>query len=78
MAALCEAVVAAIDFGPRDLLSPTDREWLRDAITTCVDASVETELTLIAHLLAEALEAAPDRLGDRFDRSHEADEYGVD
>ncbi len=78
VAVLREAVLAAVDFGPRDIPSPTDREWLRDAIAICVDASIETELATIAHLLAEALEAAPDGLGNRFDRSHDADRYGVD
>jgi hypothetical protein len=75
---MCSVVVDAVDFGPRDIGSPDDRDWLEVTIAECVESTIDAELDRVAHLLAEALEGGPHRLADRFDHSHEADDYGVD
>ena len=75
---LREAVADAVDFGPRDLASAGDREWLRGAISDCLHPSNDEELEVVAHRLAEAFAVGPGRLGERYDRSHEADELGWD
>jgi hypothetical protein len=76
--AMCKAVVEAVDFGSRDLATPEDHDWLEATIADCVESSIDAEIDLVAHLLAEALESAPHRLADRYDRSHEAEDYGLD
>jgi hypothetical protein len=76
--AVAQAVAEAVDFGPRDIASAADRAWVTAAISDCVEWSVDDELDLVADLLAVALERAPNHLAERFDRSHEAGDFGID
>jgi hypothetical protein len=76
--ALAEAVANSVDFGLKDISSPADRAWVRQAVVASVESTIDDELALLAEQLALAFEEAPNGLADRFDRSHEADELGVD
>ena len=74
--ALYESLVDGLEFGPRDVPSSDDREWLRRALCVCLPATADAALDLVAWRVAKALDTAPDGLGDRYDRSHEWEELG--
>jgi hypothetical protein len=68
--ALYAAVVEGLEFGPRDLPSQEDREWLRGAIAVPLDEATDAALETLVWSVSRALERAPNRLLDRFERSH--------
>src|SRR5437870_4463186 len=57
-------------FGPRELPTPEDREWIRGAIAVPIQEVTEVALEMLAWRLTRALESAPDRLMARFRTSH--------
>jgi hypothetical protein len=69
--ALYEAVVDGLEFGPRDLATPADREWIHGAIAVPLQESVDVALDALAWRVAVLLGRAPDELGTRYVRSHE-------
>jgi len=74
--ALYDVLIDAIDFGPRDLPRPEDREWLRGAVAVPLQEATEVALQSLVWNVAETFERAPDRIRDRFDRSFEGEELG--
>lgn len=76
--ALYEAVVDGFEFGAREVASPADRDWLRGAFAVALHDTVDVALDLMASRIATALDDAPNGLGERYDRSHELEDYGED
>jgi hypothetical protein len=74
--ALYEVLVDAIDFGPRELPMPEDREWLRGAVAVPLQEATDVALHALIWNVAEAFQGAPDRIRDRFDRSYEGQDLG--
>ena len=74
--ALYEVIVDGVEFGPRDLPTSEDREWIRGAIAIPIQEATEIALHTLAWRLTQALERAPDGLLDRFDASHRARDLG--
>jgi hypothetical protein len=74
--ALYEAVVDGMEFGPRDLPRPEDREWIRGAIAVPLQEATDAALEVFSTSVSHALEQAPQGLLDRFERSHHLQELG--
>ena len=74
--ALYEALVDGLDFGPRDVPTADDREWLRGALSVALHETADAALELIAWRMSQALDIAPNALGERYDRSHEWQDLG--
>jgi hypothetical protein len=74
--ALYDVLIEAIDFGPRDLPLSEDREWIRGAVAVPLQEATDVALHALIWNVAEAFERAPDRIRDRFDRSHEGEDLG--
>ena len=68
--ALYEVILDGLGFGPRDLPTPDDRDWIRGAIAMPIQETTEVALHVLAWRLAQALERAPDGLMDRFQSRH--------
>jgi hypothetical protein len=68
--ALYEVILDGMEFGPRDLPSGEDREWIRAAIAGPLQEATEAALRVLASSLTRALERAPNLLMDRFEASH--------
>jgi hypothetical protein len=77
-AALYDVVADGLEFGPCDLPSVADREWLRGAIAMPLQEATDQALEGLVCRLAEALERAPDGLVDRLDGSRRWRELGWD
>lgn len=76
--ALYEVIIDGMEYGPRELPTSGDREWLRGAIAMPIQEATDVALHVLAWRLAQALELAPDGLVRRFDSSHEGREVGWD
>jgi hypothetical protein len=76
--ALYDVLLEAIDFGPRELPSAADRETLRVAVTGALQETTDVALRALVWRVALALDHAPPDVRDRFDRSHDGEEYGLD
>jgi hypothetical protein len=74
--ALYEVIHDGLEFGPRDLPTTADREWIRRAMALPIQETTEVALHVLAWRLAQALEAAPDELTARFRASHRWVELG--
>jgi hypothetical protein len=74
--ALYEALFDGLDFGPRDLPAPEDRDWLRGAVALPLQEATDVALHSLIWNVAETFERAPDRIRERFDSSHEGAELG--
>jgi hypothetical protein len=74
--ALYEALLDGLDFGPRDLPEAADRDWMRGAVAMPLQAATDAALQSLIWNVAEALESAPPRVRERFDRSHEGEDLG--
>ena len=74
--ALYDVVAEGLEFGPRDLPTATDREWLRGAIAIPIQEATEVALAVLTWRVSRALERAPTGLLDRFDASHEWADIG--
>jgi hypothetical protein len=74
--ALYEVIVDGLRFGPCDLPTGEDREWIRGAIAMPIQEATEVALRVLARRLAQALDRAPNGVLDRFDASHRWQELG--
>ena len=74
--ALHEVVLDSVGFGPCDLPTRNDRDWIREAIALPIQEATEAALRVLAGRLTEALERAPNGLLDRLDASHRWEELG--
>jgi hypothetical protein len=74
--ALYEVLLDSLDFGPRDLPSPEDREWLRGAVAMPLQEATDVALHSLVWNIAETFERAPRRFRHRFERSHEGVDLG--
>ena len=74
--ALYESILDGLEFGPRDVATPEDREWIRGALAVWLHETADVALDLVAWRMAKAFEDAPNGLGRRYDRSHEWEELG--
>lgn len=74
--ALYEVIHDGLEFGPRDLPTTADREWIRGAIAVPIQETTEVALHVLASRLAQALERAPDGLVSRLRASHRWAELG--
>jgi hypothetical protein len=77
-AALFEVVADGLEFGPCDLPSSKDRDWIRGAIAIPLQEAADQALEGLVWRLAAAFERAPDGLLDRLDRSRRWRELGWD
>jgi len=76
--ALYESLVDGVEFGPRDVATPSDRDWIRGVVGAWLHETADVALEVAAWRMAKAFEGAPDSLAARYDRSHEWEELGVD
>ena len=76
--ALYEAAIEGLEFGPRDLPKPEDREWIRGAIAVPLQEATDAALEVLAWAVARALERAPDGLLGRYEQSHHLEELGFE
>jgi hypothetical protein len=74
--ALYDVLLDSLDFGPRDLPLPEDREWLRGAVAMPLQEATDAALHALIWNISEIFERAPDRIRERFDRSHEGEYLG--
>lgn len=74
--ALYDVLLDAIDFGPRDLPLPEDREWMRGAVAMPLQEATDAALHSLVWNITMTFERAPARIRDRFDRSHEGEDLG--
>ena len=74
--ALYDVVVESIDFGPGELPTPEDREWIRGAVAMPLQEATEVALDVLAWRIARTLEGAPGTLRERFDRSYVGADLG--
>jgi hypothetical protein len=72
--ALFEAVADGIEFGPRDLSSSADREWLRGAVAIPIQESADDALDAIVWRLSDLLGRAPGDMAARFIESDGAED----
>ena len=76
--ALFETILDGLEYGPRDLATPQDREWIRGAIAIPIQEATDVALHDLARRLGRALERAPDRWLDRYEASHAGAGIGSD
>jgi hypothetical protein len=74
--ALYEVIHDGLVFGPRDLPTPEDREWIRGAIAIPIQEATEVALHVLAWRLAQALDGAPHELMNRVQSSQRWLELG--
>jgi hypothetical protein len=74
--ALYEAIVDSVEFGPCDLATAADRDWIRGAIAVPIQEATDVALRVLAWHLEQALERGPDRLLDRLEASHHGEGLG--
>jgi hypothetical protein len=77
-AALYEAVVEGLEFGPRDLPLADDREWIRGAIAVPLQEASDAAIEVLVWSVRRVLERAPNDLLDRYARSHDLQELGIE
>jgi hypothetical protein len=76
--ALYEAVLEGLEFGPRDLPRPEDREWIRNHLAVPLQEATDAALQVLVWSVSRALDTAPNGLLDRFERSHDLEELGIE
>jgi len=67
--ALFEAIVEGLDFGPRDLPRPEDREWIRANVAVPLQEATDAALRILVWSVSRALEGAPNGLLERYEQS---------
>jgi hypothetical protein len=77
-AALFEAVLLGLEFGPRDLPLAEDREWIRGNIAVPLQEATDAALQVLVMSVARTLERAPEDFLDRFERSHHLETLGIE
>ena len=76
--AFYEVILDGVEYGPREIPTSQDREWLRGAIAMPIQEATELALHDLARRLANALERAPNVLPTRYDDSRAGREVGAD
>ncbi len=76
--AFYEVILDGVDYGPREISTSEDREWLRGAIAMSIQEATELALHDLARRLATALERAPNVLLTRYDDGHAGHEVGAE
>jgi hypothetical protein len=76
--ALFSAVVQGLEFGPRDLPRPEDREWINANLGESLQEATDAAISALVWSVSRALERAPDGLVDRYERSHHLEELGFE
>jgi hypothetical protein len=76
--ALYETVLRGLEFGPRDLPRPEDREWIRGSIAIPLQEATDAALRVLVLSVSRTLERAPDGFLDRLERSHHLAELGIE
>lgn len=76
MRALYDVLCDAVDFGPRDLPTADDRQWLRGALAVPIHEATEVAMHALVWHVAEAIDRAPPTIRERLDRSHEGQALG--
>jgi hypothetical protein len=76
--ALYEAIIEGLEFGPRDLPRPEDREWIRQSIAVPLQEATDAALAVLAWSVSHALARAPNGLLDRYERSHHLEDLGIE
>lgn len=76
--AFYEVILDGVEYGPREIATSEDREWLQGAIAMPIQEATELALHDIARRLANAMERAPTRLLIRYDSSHAGQEVGAE
>jgi hypothetical protein len=74
--AFFEVILDGLEYGPRDLPTAEDREWIRGAIAMPIQDATELALHDLARRLAKALERPPEALLARYDASPAGEEVG--
>jgi hypothetical protein len=75
-AAFFETILDGLEYGPRDLPTPQDRDWIRGAIAIPIQEATDVALHDLARRLGRTLVRAPDRWLDRYEASHAGVEMG--
>jgi hypothetical protein len=76
--ALYEVIRDGLVFGPREMPTPADREWIRAAMALPIQESAEVALHVLAWRLSQVLEDAPDGFLTRFQAAQRWAELGWD
>jgi hypothetical protein len=74
--AFYEVLLEGVGYGPRDLPTSEDRDWIRGAIAMPIQDATELALHDLARRLAQALERAPTGLRSRYDAGHRGAGFG--
>jgi hypothetical protein len=74
--AFYEVILDGVEYGPRDLATSEDREWIRGAIAMPIQEATELALHDLARRLGHALERAPGGSVTRYEASHAGQEVG--
>jgi hypothetical protein len=72
--ALFEVIIDSLEYGPRDLRTSADREWIRGAIAIPIQEATEVALHVLAWRLSQALDRAPNGLARRYEATAEVEE----
>lgn len=78
MTALFEAVAHGLEFGPRDLPLPQDREWIRGNIAVPLQEATDAALEVLVASVSRTLERAPKDFLERFEASHHLEALGIE
>jgi len=77
-AALFEAVVQGLEFGPCHLPVAEDREWIRGMIAVPLQEATDLAIQALVMSVGRALERAPNYFLDRYEQSHHLQELGIE
>jgi hypothetical protein len=77
-AALFEAVVQGLEFGPRDLPLAEDREWIHGIVAVPLQHATDAALQALVSSVRQALERAPNDFLDRYEGSHHLQDLGIE
>jgi hypothetical protein len=77
-AALYEAALLGLEFGPRDLPQAEDREWIRGNLAVPLQEATDAALEVLVVSVARTLERAPKDFIERFEESHHLEALGLE
>lgn len=76
--ALLEIALEGLEFGPRDLPLAEDRDWIRGHVSSPLQEATDAAFRTLVSSLSQELERAPRGLLDRFERSHDLEDLGIE
>jgi hypothetical protein len=77
-AALYEAVLMGLEFGPRDLPLAEDRDWIRGNLAVPLQEATDAALQILVVSVSRTLERDPKDFLDRFAESHHLEALGIE